>query len=87
MSGLVALPLVIAGFLLASLGENKLAASLDNSFGFLIDILNSLFKPLDKRPSGMNVLGGLFFFVIILWVRGCDSLLLISSFHFLLVEP
>ena len=67
MSGLVALSLAIAGFLLASLGENKvlgeneLAASLDNSFGFLIDILNSLFKPLDKRPSGMIVLEGLFF--------------------------
>ena len=42
MSGLVALPLVFAGFLLASLGENELAASLDNSFGFLIDILKLL---------------------------------------------
>lgn len=34
MSGLVALPLVIAGFLLASLGENELVTKLDNSFGF-----------------------------------------------------
>nr|DAN30410.1 MAG TPA: Mature oligodendrocyte transmembrane protein [Caudoviricetes sp.] len=42
---------------------------------------------MDKRPSGMFVLGGLFFFVIVLWVRGCDSLLLIFSFHFTLVEP
>lgn len=48
MSGLAALPLAIAGFLLASLGENKvlgeneLAASLDNYFGFLIDILKLL---------------------------------------------
>lgn len=63
--------------------------NLDNSFGFLIDILNSLFKPLDKRPSGMNVLGGLFFFVIVLWVRGCDSLLLIfpSIFRLLSHDP
>lgn len=42
MSGLVALPLAIAGFLLASLGENELVTNLDNSFGFLIDILKLL---------------------------------------------
>jgi hypothetical protein len=42
MSGLVALPLAIAGFLLVSLGENELVTNLDNSFGFLIDILKLL---------------------------------------------
>ena len=42
MSGLVALPLAIAGFLLASLGENELVANPNNSFGFLIDILKLL---------------------------------------------
>ena len=37
----------------------------------------------------MTVLGGLFFFVIVLWVRGCDSLLLIfpSIFRLLSHDP